>query len=167
MRRIVALVVLSIAPTLVRSANVETRPKLVVLLVVDQMRADYIDRFKGEWRGGFHRLLTDGAWFRQAAYPYLETVTCSGHATIATGAFPRTHGVMQNAWWGRAIVALENPTPWRDGHALPKFTARVSADYVVMRLGITVTTPTGPIANRWNPSHFHANVGIGWYPFRK
>jgi predicted AlkP superfamily pyrophosphatase or phosphodiesterase len=76
-------------------------PKLAVILVVDQMRADYVDRFQGDWTGGFKRLLDRGAWLRRAAYPYLETVTCAGHATIATGAFPRTHGVFQNAWWDR------------------------------------------------------------------
>jgi predicted AlkP superfamily pyrophosphatase or phosphodiesterase len=73
-----------------------------VFLVVDQMRADYVERFRSDWRGGFHRFLTEGAWFRDAAYPYLGTVTCAGHATIATGAFPHTHGIFQNGWWDRA-----------------------------------------------------------------
>src|SRR5437868_13945238 len=76
-------------------------PALVVILVVDQMRADYVDRFAGEWTAGLKRLVKDGAWFSRAEYPYLATVTCPGHATIATGAFPRTHGVIQNAWWDR------------------------------------------------------------------
>ena len=44
-----------------------TRPKLVVVLVVDQMRADYVDKFKGEWTGGLKRLVEEGAWFREAA----------------------------------------------------------------------------------------------------
>lgn len=76
-------------------------PKLVVMLVVDQMRADYIDRFGADWTGGLKRLATQGARFTNAAYPYLTTVTCAGHATIATGAFPHVHGVIQNAWWDR------------------------------------------------------------------
>src|SRR5206468_2783907 len=74
---------------------------LVVVVVVDQMRSDYVDRFRGDWTGGFKRLLTDGAWVRHAAYPYLETLTCPGHATIMTGAFPHTHGMVQNVWWDR------------------------------------------------------------------
>jgi len=78
-------------------------PKLVVMIVVDQMRADYVDRFQDAWSGGFKRLLTEGAWLRRAAYPYLETVTCAGHATIMTGAFPHTHGIFQNAWWDREL----------------------------------------------------------------
>jgi predicted AlkP superfamily pyrophosphatase or phosphodiesterase len=78
------------------------RPKLAVILVVDQMRADYVDRFKDDWTGGLKRLLTQGAWFSRAAYPYLTTVTCAGHATISTGGFPHLHGVFQNAWYDRA-----------------------------------------------------------------
>jgi predicted AlkP superfamily pyrophosphatase or phosphodiesterase len=76
-------------------------PTLVVIIVVDQMRADYVERFKADWTGGLKRLVTQGAWFRQAAYPYLTTVTCAGHATVATGALPHRHGVFQNGWWNR------------------------------------------------------------------
>src|SRR5438067_2566861 len=78
-----------------------TPPKLAVILVIDQMRADFVDRFSGEWTGGLKRMVTQGAWFQKAAYPYLTTVTCAGHATISTGAFPHTHGVFQNSWWDR------------------------------------------------------------------
>jgi predicted AlkP superfamily pyrophosphatase or phosphodiesterase len=77
------------------------RPKLVVILVVDQMRGDYVDKFKGQWTGGLKRLLQEGAWFRDAAYPYAATETCVGHSTISTGAFPATHGMIANAWWDR------------------------------------------------------------------
>ena len=77
------------------------RPKLVVMLVVDQMRGDYVDKFQGQWTGGLKRLITEGAWFRAAAYPYAATETCPGHATISTGAFPASHGMVANAWWDR------------------------------------------------------------------
>jgi len=74
----------------------------VVVIVVDQMRADYIERFKGQWtEGGFKRLLEQGAWFKEAAYPYAATETCVGHATISTGSVPATHGMVANAWWDR------------------------------------------------------------------
>jgi hypothetical protein len=49
----------------------------------------------------------------------------------------------------------------------PKFTARVSADYMLLRPDIVVTTPTETITDRWNASNVHANIGIGYYPFRK
>jgi predicted AlkP superfamily pyrophosphatase or phosphodiesterase len=78
-------------------------PKLVVLLVVDQMRSDYVDKLRGRWTGGFHRLLTEGAWFRQANYPYFNTVTCAGHATIGTGALPSAHGMVLNGWYDRTV----------------------------------------------------------------
>jgi predicted AlkP superfamily pyrophosphatase or phosphodiesterase len=77
------------------------KPKLVVMLVVDQMRGDYVDKFQGQWTGGLKRLVEEGAWFRNAAYPYAATETCVGHATISTGAFPATHGMVANAWWER------------------------------------------------------------------
>ena len=74
------------------------RPALVVIVVVDQMRADYIERYGSQWTAGLRRLVTEGARFSQAAYPYLNTVTCAGHATIGTGALPRSHGLVMNEW---------------------------------------------------------------------
>lgn len=93
-------------------------PKLAVLIVVDQMRADYVDRFRRDWRAGLHRLLTEGAWFSNAAYPYLTTVTCAGHATISTGAFPRVHGIFQNAWYDRDARKLIACTEDADSRAV-------------------------------------------------
>jgi predicted AlkP superfamily pyrophosphatase or phosphodiesterase len=91
------------------------RPRLVVLLVVDQMRADYVDKFLGQWTGGLKRLVEQGAWFRDAAYPYAATETCVGHATISTGAFPATHGMVANAWWDRTaqkmVTCTSDPDP--------------------------------------------------------
>ena len=109
------ITVAAVAAILSRSttAAVQPPPKLVVLIVVDQMRADYVDRFNGEWTGGLKRMVAHGAWFQQAAYPYLTTVTCAGHATISTGSFPHTHGVFQNAWWdrerGKQMACTDDP----------------------------------------------------------
>ena len=83
-----------------------TPPKLVVMLVVDQLWADYLDQFKPHWTAGFRRLIDRGAWFRNAAYPYLNTVTCVGHSTISTGALPDTHGMILNGWWDRDLKKL-------------------------------------------------------------
>ena len=78
------------------------RPKLVVLIVVDQMRADYLERFSADFQNGFKRLMKNGEWFTHAAYPYAKTVTCAGHSTVSTGDFPSTHGMINNSWWDRA-----------------------------------------------------------------
>src|SRR5579859_3957499 len=96
-----AAVALLLSTSGLRAAPDHSSPKLAVFVVVDQMRADYVDRFQGEWTGGFKRLLREGAWFRRAAYPYLTTVTCAGHATVSTGAYPHVHGIIQNVWWDR------------------------------------------------------------------
>jgi predicted AlkP superfamily pyrophosphatase or phosphodiesterase len=67
------------------------------------MRADYVEKFREHWTGGLKRLTSEGAWLRNAAYPYAETETCVGHATISTGAFPSSHGIVSNSWWDRAL----------------------------------------------------------------
>jgi predicted AlkP superfamily pyrophosphatase or phosphodiesterase len=81
-------------------------PKLVVILIVDQMRGDYVERFQRNWTGGLRRLVTEGAVFERAAFPYLMTLTCPGHATLATGALPPEHGIFQNTWFDRASGSL-------------------------------------------------------------
>lgn len=96
-------------------------PKLLVILVVDQMRADYVDRLRPLWTSGFRRLVTEGAVFERNFYPYLQTVTCAGHATIGSGSFPSSHGIILNAWWRgtRNASCTDDPTvagvPYEEG----------------------------------------------------
>ncbi len=80
-------------------AQTAAQPRLLVVLVVDQMRHDYIEQLGARWTRGLARFVREGAVFDRNAYPYLQTVTCAGHATIGTGAFPATHGIILNAWW--------------------------------------------------------------------
>lgn len=101
-RRAAAAIVLILTAAAAHAAPAPP-PKLVVVVVVDQMRGDYIARYGSQWTGGLRRLVDGGAWFRRAAYPYLTTVTCVGHATVSTGAFPRTHGLVGNAWFDRDL----------------------------------------------------------------
>ena len=105
MRRYFTAVVAAAAASVLLSAA-EPPPKLVVMVVVDQMRADYVDRFQANWSQGLRRIVDEGAVFTRAAYPYLTTVTCAGHATLATGAYPHVHGVFANTWfnWSRNAV---------------------------------------------------------------
>ena len=65
------------------------------------MRNDYIDDYGASWTHGLRRLVSEGARFRNAAYPYFNTVTCAGHATIGTGTVPAFHGIILNQWWHR------------------------------------------------------------------
>ena len=105
MRRVLSGAAIVAAASLLLSAA-EAAPKLVVLIVVDQMRADYVERFHEDWSAGLRRVVDNGAWFTQAAYPYLTTVTCAGHATISTGAYPHVHGVFANTWFDRQRNAV-------------------------------------------------------------
>jgi len=97
------------------------RPKLVVLLVVDQMRGDYVDKFLHQWTGGLRRLVDQGAWFHEAAYPYATTETCVGHATISSGSFPASHGMVTNTWWDREsrkmVACTADPNAKNSGYA--------------------------------------------------
>src|SRR3712207_424249 len=83
------------------SAQPPRHPRLVVILAVDQLRGDYLDRYGAPFTSGLKRLTTEGAWFTEAAYPYLNTVTCAGHATIGTGTFPYQHGMILNQIYDR------------------------------------------------------------------
>src|SRR5436309_14079419 len=75
------------------------RPALVVVLSVDQMRADYLDRFR-PWfgRDGFNRFLERGARFPEARHRHAATLTCPGHAAIGSGLDPSETGVVGNNW---------------------------------------------------------------------
>src|SRR5262249_6285346 len=77
-------------------------PRLVVVVVFDQMRADYLTRWQDLYgAGGFRRLQTEGAWFQNCHYPYAHTVTAAGHASMVTGCSPRRHGIVGNDWYDR------------------------------------------------------------------
>lgn len=97
-----ALLLLTVQSTSAPLGAQGPRPKLVVFLVADQMRADYPVKYGGLLQHGLKRLTTQGAWYTNAAYPYLTTVTCVGHATIGTGTLPYKHGMIANAWYERA-----------------------------------------------------------------
>ena len=102
--------ILRVAPPSADAAAPRLRPKLVVLIVVDQMRADYLEKYASKFSYGFVRLMKHGAWFTHAAYPYAKTVTCAGHATVSTGDFPSTHGMINNTWWDRGAGKMVSCT---------------------------------------------------------
>jgi predicted AlkP superfamily pyrophosphatase or phosphodiesterase len=76
------------------------RPKLVVIVVIDQFRADYLERFHDQFAdGGFRLFLDRGAVFTDCYYNYANTRTAPGHATLLTGAYSNGHGILANEWW--------------------------------------------------------------------
>lgn len=81
----------------------QKRPKLVLLIVVDQFRYDYLERF-GDLFGpnGFRRLMRDGASWTQSNYDHMPTYTAPGHGTMMTGAYPAESGIIGNEWLDRA-----------------------------------------------------------------
>jgi predicted AlkP superfamily pyrophosphatase or phosphodiesterase len=76
------------------------KPKLIVIVIIDQFRGDYLNRDRAEFKGRGFKLFTDeGAWFTDCYYDYANTKTAPGHATIGTGAYSDGHGIDSNEWW--------------------------------------------------------------------
>lgn len=93
------------------ATQAQAAPRVVVLVVVDQLRADLLDRYDAAFTGGFRRLRDRGFRFTRATHDHAITLTAPGHATLATGTFPWKHGVVSNAWYeiqGQVWVPVEN-----------------------------------------------------------
>ncbi|MCG6920917.1 MAG: alkaline phosphatase family protein [Acidobacteria bacterium] len=88
-------------------------PKLVLVLVGDQLRYDYTARFASGFTGGFRRLLDEGAVFTNAHLDHYPSVTAVGHSTVLTGAPPSMSGIVGNDWYergeGRNVTSVEDP----------------------------------------------------------
>ena len=127
-RRVLAPVVLLLLLALPSLARIDAgrfldqRPRLVLVVVIDQFRADYLTRHlarflpargKGGEPGGFRALMEGGAYFPQARTEVLQAMTCPGHLTLFTGAYPARTGVPLNRWYrpdlGRVAYGVEDP----------------------------------------------------------
>ncbi len=96
---LVALVWLSSIPAAFASAY-GAHPKLVVVIVIDQFRGDYLERYRDQFgEGGFRLFLDRGAYFADCNYDYANTRTAPGHATLFTGSYTSGHGIVANEWW--------------------------------------------------------------------
>ncbi|HUR12548.1 MAG TPA: alkaline phosphatase PafA [Flavitalea sp.] len=100
--RIILLISLPAFSQTTNSKGVQ-RPKLVVGIVVDQMRWDFLYRFYDRYSstGGFKRMMNQGFNCENTLIPYAPTITACGHAAIYTGSVPAVHGISGNAWWDR------------------------------------------------------------------
>jgi len=82
------------------------RPRLVVMIVVDQFREPYLERYGELFTGGFRRLLDQGRLYTRATHDHAITETAVGHATLATGVYPMRHGIVANEWQERTAKGL-------------------------------------------------------------
>jgi hypothetical protein len=98
-----------------RASAYDDHPKLIVIVVLDQFRADFLERYRADFKGrGFALFLDQGAWFPDCYYDYANTKTAPGHAAIGTGAYTDGNGIGGNSWWDlarddkRPVTAVED-----------------------------------------------------------
>ncbi|MBI4057598.1 MAG: alkaline phosphatase family protein, partial [Elusimicrobia bacterium] len=89
-------------------------PKLVVLIVVDQMRGDTLEKFKPYFgQRGFSRLVSEGTVFTKATYDHVPTETCPGHALLGSGIYAYKSGIVANKWYShssqKVVYCAEDP----------------------------------------------------------
>src|SRR5580658_7042010 len=93
----------------------DAHPKLVVVIVIDQFRGDYLERYHDQFgEGGFRVFLDRGAYFTDCNYDYANTRTAPGHATLFTGSYTSEHGIVANEWWDpqkkKRVTSVEDDT---------------------------------------------------------
>jgi arylsulfatase A-like enzyme len=112
MPALLAVLMLASVPAGFASAY-NAHPKLVVVIVIDQFRGDYLERYRDQFgEGGFRLFLDHGANFTDCNYDYANTRTAPGHATLFTGAYSSGHGIAANEWWDsrkkRMVTSVED-----------------------------------------------------------
>ena len=96
------LLLLLLFPFIALSQSNKEKPKLIIGIVVDQMRYDYIERFWDDFsEDGFKKLINEGHLFRNMRFGYVPTYTGPGHASIFTGTTPAVHGIIANNWYDK------------------------------------------------------------------
>ncbi|MFM2586775.1 alkaline phosphatase family protein [Vibrio sp. TBV020] len=97
----------------------EPKPKLVLQITVDGLRADLIERYKHNFgKDGFKFLMDDGAYYTNAHFKHGNTETIVGHVSLATGAPPSVHGMVGNVWYDRSLERLVYNVEDADYHML-------------------------------------------------
>jgi predicted AlkP superfamily pyrophosphatase or phosphodiesterase len=95
-----AILIAFLTPASASAQVYEGRPKLIVIVVIDQFRGDYLNRYRSQFKGrGFRLFMDEGAWFTDCYYDYANTKTAPGHATLGTGAYSDGHGIESNEFW--------------------------------------------------------------------
>lgn len=108
-----ALLLLIFLSSLVFAASPPPKASLTILISVDQLRSDYLDRFGSEFTGGFKRLTSQGRVFANADLNYAMSLTGPGHATLSTGSYPGKSGIVSNDWVDhtthKEVYCVEDP----------------------------------------------------------
>ncbi len=104
--------ILSLSPASTASAY-NGHPNLIVVIVIDQFRGDYLERYHEQFGdAGFRMLMDRGAYFNNCHYNYANTRTAPGHSTLFTGAYSNGHGIADNEWWDpkkkRMVTSVED-----------------------------------------------------------
>ena len=112
-RRACAVLLFCLLPVLAFGSAYNGRPKLVVVIIIDQFRGDYLQRYYQDFGpSGFRLLMDRGAYFSNCNYDYANTRTAPGHATLLTGAYSNGHGILSNEWWDaqkkREVTSVED-----------------------------------------------------------
>jgi predicted AlkP superfamily pyrophosphatase or phosphodiesterase len=132
--RIGLLVIVGLTPSCNGPASDASsdKPTLVILMVVDQLRADLLDRYDPLFVGGFRRLRDEGYRFTNATHDHAMTATAPGHTTLSTGVYPSRHGIVGNSWleldgseW-RSVYSMEDLDRTILGH--PELPGRSSSN---------------------------------------
>jgi hypothetical protein len=106
-RVVTALLLCLAAPVAAFASAYNGSPKLVVIIIIDQFRGDYLARAHDQFVPGGFRLFTDrGAWFTNCNYAYANNETGPGHATLLTGSYSDGHGILSNDWWDAAAKRM-------------------------------------------------------------
>lgn len=163
-RFLLLLLLLTPLPLRAEPAAEAPRPRLVVVLSVDQLSPAYLDRFRelfrpprsGEGVGGFRYLMEEGAHHLNAHHDHLHTLTGPGHAALLTGAYPYKHGIIANSWYDRERETGRYST---DDPASPQVGAADSSRGVsprtllVSTLGDELKMASGGKAKVWSISY--------------
>jgi predicted AlkP superfamily pyrophosphatase or phosphodiesterase len=110
---LVGLAALASLPVPSSASAYNGHPKLIVVIVIDQFRGDYLERYRDQFGdAGFRLLLDHGAYFPNCNFNYANTRTAPGHATLFTGAYSNGHGIVGNEWWDqkkkRMVTSVED-----------------------------------------------------------
>lgn len=120
------------------STSIDAR--LLLVISVDQMRADYLERFDAQFTGGLRRLIDEGAVFTEARQSHAITATAPGHAAMLSGLYPRDNGIVDNSWYDHALGRRE----------------RASSDPDYRIVGADDDGPGG------SPAQFIGSSMVGW-----